>query len=207
MNSKSLLVLLVIASLAWPLVAAAQIAAPMPPVGEERPTTHDPDLIDKAGEIATETREKVEEIAKDVDASKQAHEVSAGILKPIYTLAEYLAFPAVHWIAFAIMVTGVVSFALQLVLAKLVVLFRLGFSVTEILADALGLVISLVGLVLTTQAAAENSSFTRSPAAVISATVAGVLLGLVFYWWGQKHEIQAVEGRRVRAPVATPPAK
>jgi hypothetical protein len=91
------------------------------------------------------------------------------------------------------------------VLAKLVVLTRFGFSLTEILSDALGLAISLVGLVLTTQAAAENSSFTSSPFAVLSASLVGFIAGFVFYWWGQKHEIQAVEGRRAtieKQPVA-----
>jgi hypothetical protein len=172
---------------------------------QDPPATGDnPSAIDRAGDIAADIPDKVEEIARDVDANPKAHEVSAGILAPIYKLADRLKFPAVHWVAFAIMVTGVVSFGLQLVLGKLVVLFRMGFSLTEILADALGLVISLVGLVLTTQAAAMTSSFTRSPAAVISATAAGVLLGLVFYWWGQRHEIQAVEGRRLKpAPPTT----
>ena len=94
------------------------------------------------------------------------------------------------------MVAGVVSFALQLTLGKLVVLARLGFSPAEILSDALGLVVSLVGLVLTTQAAAENSSFTRSTAAVLSATAVGAIAGFVFYLWGQRQELQAVEGRK-----------
>ena len=62
--------------------------------------------------------------------------MSAGILKPIYALAEYFSFPAFHWIAFAIMVAGVVSFALQLVLAKLVVLSKGSVSIKEILSDA-----------------------------------------------------------------------
>jgi hypothetical protein len=94
------------------------------------------------------------------------------------------------------MVAGVVSFALQLTLGKLVVLSRLGFSFSEILSDALGLVVSLVGLVLTTQAAAENSTFTSSAFAVLSATGVGALVGFVFYVWGQRQELQAVEGRR-----------
>jgi hypothetical protein len=97
------------------------------------------------------------------------------------------------------MATGVVSFALQLTLGKLVVLARAGFSPAEILGDALGLAVSLLGLVLTTQAAAENSSFTNSPAAVISASAVGVILGFVFYLWGQRQELQAVEGRKSAA--------
>ena len=47
--------------------------------------------------------------------------------------------------------------------------------------DVVGLLISAVGLVLTTQAAAENSaSFVQSPSAVVSAAVVGALLGFVF---------------------------
>jgi hypothetical protein len=101
-----------------------------------------------------------------------------------------------HWAAFAIMATGVVSYALQLVIGKLVVLSRLGFSPAEILSDALGLAISLVGLVLTTQAAAENSTFTQSPAAVLSATATGLVCGFIFYRWGQSQEVQATIARR-----------
>jgi hypothetical protein len=105
------------------------------------------------------------------------------------------------------MVTGVVSFALQLTIGKLVVLARLGFSPAEILSDALGLLVSLVGLVLTTQAAAENSGFTRSAAAVLSASVVGVIVGFVFYVWGQKQELQAVQGRKVAAAADGNPKK
>ena len=139
----------------------------------------------------------IEGVSEALDSSQQAKEVSAGILKPIYLLAEALAIPAFHWIAFAIMATGVVSFALQLVLGKLVVLANMGFSLAEILSDVLGLAISLVGLVLTTQAAVENSSFTSSPAAVLSASAVGLLAGFVFYLWGQRQEIEAARGRNV----------
>jgi len=156
------------------------------------------DASKKAQELVTETKEAVEDIARRVDTIEEAQGASAGVLKPIYGLAEQLSFPAFHWLAFALMVTGVVSFALQLVLAKLVVLTKLGFSFTEILSDAVGLAISLVGLVLTTQAATENSDFTKSPTSVLSATAAGVILGFLFYVWGQRREVEAVEGRRAR---------
>jgi hypothetical protein len=63
----------------------------------------------------------------------------------------------------------------------------------------LGLVISLVGLVLTTQAAAENSDFTASAAAVLTSALVGVVAGVVFYLWGQSHELAAVRGRREQA--------
>lgn len=156
----------------------------------------DSDVEEKAQRTLESARETAGAVAEAVDNNKQAQEVSAGILRPIYQLAEAFSFPAFHWIAFAVMVTGVVSFALQLTLGKLVVLSRLGFSPAEFLSDALGLVVSLVGLVLTTQAAAENSDFAKSAIAVLSAAAVGAISGFVFYIWGQRQELQAAEGRR-----------
>ena len=153
-------------------------------------------LQEKTQQTLERARQKADAVAEAVDKSEPAQEVSAGILKPIYQLAEVFAFPAFHWLAFAVMVAGVVSFALQLTLGKLVVLAKHGFSPAEILSDVLGLVVSLVGLVLTTQAAAENSSFTKSAATVLSATAVGAIAGFVFYLWGQRQELQAVEGRK-----------
>jgi hypothetical protein len=103
------------------------------------------------------------------------------------------------------MVAGVVSFALQLVLGKLVVLSKFSISPSEILSDALGLAVSIIGLVLTTQAATENSTFTASAFSVLSATGVGALVGFIFYLWGQRQELQAVAGRRVIA--ATEPKR
>jgi hypothetical protein len=144
-------------------------------------------------------QDELEEITGRVNQSEQAQRVRAGILKPIYSLAETFSFSAFHWVAFAIMVAGVVSFALQLTLGKLVVLSRSGFSPSEILSDALGLAVSLIGLVLTTQAATENSNFTASAFAVISSTCMGLIAGFVFYIWGQRQELQAVAGRKKAA--------
>jgi hypothetical protein len=155
-----------------------------------------PVSTNEASKVADEAEEKIEEIAEKVDQSDTAQEVSTSILKPIYSLAEKFSFRAFYWLAFAVMVAGVISFGLQLVLGKLVVLSKRGFSLAEILSDALGLVISLVGLVLTTQAATENSNFTASAFAVLSATVVGAVAGFIFYVWGQRQELQAVEGRR-----------
>ena len=172
------------------LAAVFSIAAP---IWSQEP---DSDLEERARQTVESARETAGAAAEVVDKSQQAQEASAGILKPIYRLAEAFSFPAFHWIAFAVMVAGVLSFALQLTLGKLVVLAKSGFSPGEILSDALGLVVSLVGLVLTTQAAVENSSFTRSAAAVLSATAVGAVTGFVFYLWGQRQELQAVEGRK-----------
>lgn len=174
--------------IAWLLAGLPAQTQDLPSAAEQ--------LKQRSEELATGAREKVEEIAADVDKSKTAHEASAGILKPIDTLAEYMSFPEFHWLAFTLMTAGVVSFALQLVLAKLVVLSKLGFSLKEILSDTLGFLISLIGLILTTQAATENSNFTESPAAVLSATAVGFVVGITFYRWGQAQEVKATEARR-----------
>ncbi len=171
---------------------------PVPAVSEVGSTPVD-GVEAKAKELLETGEAKLEALSKEVDADPRAKEITAGILQPIYQVAEYLGFAAFHWLAFALMTTGVVSYALQLVLAKLVVLTRLHLSFSEILADALGLVISAIGLVLTTQAAAENSNFTQSPASVLSATAAGVVLGFIFYLWGQALELRAAQGAQVAA--------
>jgi ABC-type multidrug transport system fused ATPase/permease subunit len=150
---------------------------------------------DRVQDAVEGTQQKVSDLAAQVDKNSKANEAKSGILSPIYLLAEKMNFSSFHWLAFMFMITGVVSFALQLVLGKLIALTKFGFSLTEILSDALGLIISLVGLVLTTQAATENSSFTESSFAVISATGLGVVLGFLFYLWGQRQELQAIDAR------------
>ncbi len=155
------------------------------------------DIKKKAEEIGSNIQKQTEETARKIDQSKQAQEISAGVLQPIYQLAEYMSFSWFYWIGFMLMISGVVSYGLQLVLAKLVVLTRAGFDLKEIILDAQSLLISLVGLVLTTQAAAQNSTFTQSPAAVLSSTIVGAVLGFLFYLWGQTKELQALKGRKV----------
>ena len=176
--------------MAWLLAGLSAQAQELPSTTEQ--------VKQQSQEFATGAREKVEEIAADVDKSKTAHEASTGILQPIYALAEYMSFPTFHWIAFTLMTAGVVSFALQLVLAKLVVLIKLGFSLKEFLSDTLGFLISLIGLMLTTQAATEKSNFTQSPSAVLSATAIGVVVGITFYRWGQAQEVKVTKARRDR---------
>ncbi|RCS53100.1 hypothetical protein DTL42_09500 [Bremerella cremea] len=158
-------------------------------------------------EPPTEMPKDIEKIADKVDQSTAAKDTSAGILTPIYMLAEAFSFPLFHWVAFSLMFAGVVSFALQLVIGKLVVMAHLGFSPREIISDAFGLVISVIGLVLTTQAAVENSSFTQSPFLVISASVVGAVFGLLMYFWGQAQEVEAVQGRRAAAELKAKKAK
>lgn len=180
---------------------AAAFAQPEPAVPSTTAPANPPAVA--PGSTNPQNSENIAEIARQVDQSAQAKEITAGILTPIYKVAEQLSFPMFHWVAFALMMAGVVSYALQLVLAKLVVLLRMSLSLSEILSDLLGLLISVIGLVLTTQAAAENSTFTQSPASVLSSAIIGGVAGFIFYLWGQAHEVQAARGRAavVEAPV------
>ena len=154
------------------------------------------DVGNQAKELASQTKEKVGELADTLDKTEAAQEVSAGVLKPIYLLADSLAFPGFYWVAFMLMVAGSVSYLLQLVFGKVVVLSKGSMNVREILSDSVALSISVIGLVLTTQAATQNSTFSSTPSAVLSATVVGAVLGLCLYRWGQAEEVDAARGRK-----------
>ena len=180
--------LVVLSMIAWNAAQPPHALAQM-----QQPATEAGDSKQPANLKKEQIEKKVEEIKGKIDENETAKKASAGILKPIYDLAESISTPYVHWIAFALMMTGVVSFALQLVIGKLLLLAQLSFRITEILSDALGLAISLMGLVLATQAATENSTFVQSPASVISATAVGVLLGILFFYWGYQQESRAAQ--------------
>lgn len=195
--SVAMFLMVLCVSAAW---AQAPDAATAPATTDAAPVSPEAAALETA-------KTQVTEIAEKVNQDDRAQKVSAGILDHIYQLAERLSFPMYHWVAFALMVSGVISFALQLTLGKLFVLAKLSISPSEILADAQGLVISLVGLVLTTQAAAENSTFTQSPASVLSATAVGAVVGYLFYRWGKAQELAAADGRKVAAKAPAAPAK
>jgi hypothetical protein len=150
-----------------------------------------------AQEPTREVERRVTEIEQQLNADPRVHEISAGILQPLYDLSVFMSRPWFYWVAFMLMSAGVVSFALQLVLTKLILLFRLRLSISEVLSDSLGLLISLAGLVMVTQAAAQNSSFTENAAAVVTAAGAGLLIGVVFYFFGQRTEFDAARDRTV----------
>ncbi len=152
---------------------------------------------DSTNQTTDSVVQKAQELESKLNSSDTVKEISAGLLQPIYDLAQYMAHPWFYWAAFAVMATGVVSFALQLVLTKFLLLVRMKMSMTEILSDGLGLLISLTGLVLVTQAAAQNSTFTGSPAAVVSAAAVGLIVGFVFYLWGQKTEFKAAKDAKI----------
>lgn len=162
----------------------------------------DADALQQAKDSATglvnDATERAGELAETLDQNQTVQDVSTGLLHPIYVAAEAIAFPAFHWIAFALMAAGVVSYAFQLVLGKLVVLTKGSINLREILSDTVGLLISAIGLVLTTQAATENSGFPGSPTAVLSSAAVGIVLGLILYRWNQAEEIDAAHGRRHR---------
>lgn len=152
---------------------------------------------EQARDLAEDARGKIDEVAASIDQDPRAQDAAAGILQPIYMLAEYLSFSAFYWVAFMLMAAGVINFTFQLVLGKLFVLFKGSLNIPEILSDCIGLIISLLGLILTTQAATQNSTFTQSPASVLSATVAGAVVGLLMYRWGQSLELRAADGQRM----------
>ncbi|MFN3153007.1 hypothetical protein [Bremerella sp.] len=183
---------------------AAPVEAGTPEADTAAAATDDKEIAkpEEVNEPESELTDQLKDLAQEVDDSETAKETSAGILTPIYKVAEALEFPAFHWLAFALMLSGVIGFALQLVIGKLVVIAHLGFSIREILSDVLSFVISLFGLVLTTQAAAQNSTFTQSPFAVLSASLIGLILGIMLYFWGQAQEVEAVKGRTAAAAEA-----
>jgi len=180
-----------------PLLAQESPAETPNEATESQPAEAPRDISRQVGQATDYVGEQTEQLRQQLDSSEQAQQYSAGILQPIYLLAGYLSFSSFHWIAFATMMSGFISFAMQLVLGKLAILLRGGFSLAEILSDVQGLVISLFGLVLLTQVATEHSAFTSSAAAVLSATVVGVLAGVLFYVWGQRAEIEALKGRKL----------
>ena len=166
---------------------------------QETEAKNDQEIVEKVKEqtaaAADQIKERAAEIGKTLDQSDTAQDVSAGILDFIYKGAEYVGqYPAFYWTAFTLMAAGVVSFLLQIVFTKFFLLFKLHINIKEMLSDILGLAISSIGIILTTQAAAQNSTFTQSPSAVISATAVGVVVGFVFYIWGQRQEFQAAKG-------------
>lgn len=151
---------------------------------------------DTAEDLTKQAEKKVDEIKESVDKNEDAKEAAESILNPIYKLVE--SFESVsyfYWIAFALMSAGVISYALQLVLGKLFMLFKGRFSIAEVLSDGLGLVISLVGIGLTTQAATENSQFTESAALVLSSAVVGAIIGILMFMWGVSLEAKAAKSR------------
>ncbi len=185
---------LLIASLTAGMACARQTDSP--PISQ-----HGSEVVEKVKDSINETadvvKEKAGEIGETINQNPAAHDLSQSILNPIYQAAEWAGqYPAFYWSAFALMTAGVVSFLLQLVLSKFFLLFKMHINIKEIIMDVVGLLISVAGLVFTTQAAAENSeSFVQSPAAVMSALAVGGFMGLVFYVWGQRQEFQAARGR------------
>jgi hypothetical protein len=179
------------------MVGVASLFLLAPVLAQETTPAEGGDIKSTAERTLADAQATASATVEAIDQNLRAQEIAGGVLAPIYQLAETFSFPAFHWVAFCIMTVGVVSFALQLTLGKLVVLTRGGFSFSEILSDAVGLVVSLVGLVLTTQAATQNSTFTHSSFSVLSSAGVGVVLGFIFYLWGQRTELQATKGRRV----------
>ena len=164
---------------------------------DDQPQNQDNGSVqEKANELKEQAEKKIDEVKEKVDNNEDAKEAADSILNPIYKLLESFSDVSYfYWIAFALMSAGVVSYALQLVLGKLFMLFKGRFSITEILSDLLGLVISVVGIGLTTQAATENSQFTESAFAVLSAAITGAIVGIIMFMWGVSLEAKAAKNR------------
>ncbi len=147
---------------------------------------------DDVGEQAAgSVRDKLDDVKDAVDADPQAQEATDHILTPIKEFGnKAAALPGFYWVAFAMMAAGLVSYLLQLVLGKLIMLTRFHFSLTEILSDGLGLAISAIGLVLLTQAANLEGRFIDKPSLVLSAAGVGAFFGLIFYFRGQTQELR-----------------
>jgi ABC-type multidrug transport system fused ATPase/permease subunit len=159
---------------------------------EQQNEKDDKSLQDKAEDLKDQANEKLDEVKKSVDESEGAKDAAESILNPIYKLVESFGkFSSFYWVAFALMSAGVVSYAFQLILGKLFMLAKGRFSFAEVLSDALGLVISVVGLGLATQAATENSTFTNSAFAVLSSAIVGLIVGIIMFVWGVRLESRA----------------
>ena len=88
------------------------------------------------------------------------------------------------------MTAGLVSFLLQLVLGKLIMLTQSHFSIVEIMSDAMGFLISLIGLTLLTQSATNEGLVIDRPSFVVTAAGLGAFVGLIFYFRGQTQELR-----------------
>ncbi|MEM9940971.1 MAG: hypothetical protein AAF939_05240 [Planctomycetota bacterium] len=153
---------------------------------DSQPATGESNLSDQLKEHASE-------VGETLNQSEAIQNVSAGILEPIYQIGEYMTFSSFYWVAFSLMIAGVVCYAGQLFLAKFFLLFKGSLNIREIILDSFSLLVSAVGLVLVTQIATNHSTFTNHSVSVISSTAVGVIVGFVFYWWGQKTEFRAVD--------------
>ena len=177
------------------------------PLAKSPPTSQEAAQQEAGKSVSDQISEKASEIGDVLNQDANVQKASAGILQRIYDAAEYIGFPWFHWVAFMLMVAGVIGFGGQLILGKFFLLFRGSLNLKEIIADLLGLLVSAVGLILTTQASAENSDFTRTPMLVVSAAAVGAVLGLLCYWWGQSQEFAALRGKRAAASSQQPSNK
>ncbi len=156
----------------------------------------DPAATESESGLTGNARQRLDELAGRLDQNRTVQDLSKHLLNPIDVASDACAFPAFHWMAFALMSAGVVSYALQLVLSKVIVLARGSFDVRAVMSDVFGLLMSGIGLMLTTQAAAGNSAFSERPIRVLSAAAVGIVAGLILYRWNHAEELEAAYGRQ-----------
>lgn len=151
-----------------------------------------------APEPLQESEGQLRKLARSADTLPAVQNTYTSIILLIDFLGEFASFPAFPGTVFVLMVAGIVNYAFQLTLTKLVVLMKGGFNLREIAADMTGLLTSLGGLILTAQSPLFADNFLRSPSMVVAMTGSGVALGLLLYRWAQKQEVHATQGERAR---------
>ena len=135
--------------------------------------------------------ERIGDAKERLDTDPQAQQATDHILSSIRDIGnKVVAVPGFYWIAFAMMTAGLVSFLLQLVLGKLIMLTQSHFSIVEIMSDAMGFLISLIGLTLLTQSATNEGLVIDRPSFVVTAAGLGAFVGLIFYFRGQTQELR-----------------
>jgi len=139
---------------------------------------------------------QVTDMTESLDQNQRIRNASTRLLQPIYDASKFTTSQRFYWIAFALTSAGVISYSLQLVLSKLLLLTKGSINLREILSDGVGFAVSAIGLILVTQAATDHESFADSPTSVLSAASVGILAGLILYRWNQREEVNALRGRR-----------
>ncbi len=177
---------------------AAETAAPADGKTSDSEQTDSEEPFPMADGIVEDASRRVRDVARTLDRNETVQEASRGLLDPIYDFSLSTTSPEFYWAGFALTSAGIISYSLQLVLSKLLLLFRGSINLREIVSDAVGLAISAIGLILVTQAAIDHESFADSPSSVLSAASVGIVAGLILYRWNHREESDALHGRRRR---------
>jgi hypothetical protein len=155
----------------------------------------DPAEKSAQGEQPADPAGAIDRFARQFDDIPIVRNTSEKILSLTTQLDEFLQIPMFHQIVYSLGIAGAVSFTFQLLLTKLLVLLKGGFSIREIISDLTGLVFSLSVVVLTLRGGGRGIEFARHPGMLVGLTILGILFGLVHYRWAQQQEILAARGQ------------